>query len=151
VLDFRTLQSGGVVTGIVAAGPQTTDATDKHLVYIRRPDGAAAIARQQALKIEGECSCGTRSPCVHVAAVSIAAARSAREAGVIRSRAATASPTRPSAQAHSQTASLQHQRLYYVVERLVRETASAETRGDLHASASSPADSTRRRVQRPAR
>jgi superfamily II DNA or RNA helicase len=55
VTDVRILQGGGVVTGVVG----------KHRVYIRRLAGGG--------KIEGECNCSERSPCVHVAAVTIAA------------------------------------------------------------------------------
>ncbi len=58
VSDVRVLQSGLVVTGIVG---------DRQRVYIQyRRAGAPAI--------EGECSCGEPSPCVHVAAVAMAAA-----------------------------------------------------------------------------
>jgi superfamily II DNA or RNA helicase len=61
VLEVRVLQGGNVVTGIVgadAAGP-------KFRVYIRGT--------------QAECNCGEDGPCVHVAAVSIAAARTAGE------------------------------------------------------------------------
>ena len=57
IKDLRILQGGGVVTGFVG----------RARVYIRRSNG----------RVEGECSCSERSPCVHVAAVSIAAERSA--------------------------------------------------------------------------
>lgn len=74
VADVRILQGGSVVTGVVG----------KHRVYIRRSGVAGA-----RLKIEGECNCSERSPCAHVAAVSIAAERieathvgTARGAGV---------------------------------------------------------------------
>jgi superfamily II DNA or RNA helicase len=53
VREVRILQGGTVVTGVVG----------KHRVYIRRPGG----------RLEGECNCHERSPCVHVAAVAIAA------------------------------------------------------------------------------
>jgi superfamily II DNA or RNA helicase len=62
VADVRVLQGGSVVTGVVG----------KHRVYIRRAGAAGA-----SWKIEGECNCGERSPCVHVAAVLVAAERSA--------------------------------------------------------------------------
>jgi superfamily II DNA or RNA helicase len=65
VFDVRILQSGRVVTGIARA---LNDQTAKHRVYIQRSLDVPTI--------EGECSCGERSPCVHVAAVSIAAAKS---------------------------------------------------------------------------
>ena len=58
VSDVRVLQSGHVVTGI---------AGDRQRVYIQ-------YRRAGAPTIEGECSCGEPSPCVHVAAVAMAAA-----------------------------------------------------------------------------
>jgi superfamily II DNA or RNA helicase len=64
VFDVRILQSGRVVTGIARA---VNDRTAKHRVYIHRGLDVPTI--------DGECSCGERSPCVHVAAVSIAAAK----------------------------------------------------------------------------
>jgi hypothetical protein len=64
VFDVRILQSGRVITGIARA---VNDQTAKHRVYIHRGLDVPAI--------DGECSCGERSPCVHVAAVSIAAAK----------------------------------------------------------------------------
>src|SRR6267154_3927366 len=62
VSDVRVLQNGRVVTGI---------AGDKQRVYVQ-------YQRAGALTIEGECSCGERSPCVHVAAVVMTAARISR-------------------------------------------------------------------------
>src|SRR5882757_5775558 len=59
VSDVRVLQNGRVVTGI---------AGDKQRVYVQ-------YQRAGALTIEGECSCGERSPCVHVAAVVMTAAK----------------------------------------------------------------------------
>jgi hypothetical protein len=58
VTDVRVLQGGGVVTGVVG----------KHRVYIRR----AGVGGGD-WKIEGECNCSERSPCVHVAAALIVA------------------------------------------------------------------------------
>ena len=58
VSDVRVLQSGRVVTGI---------AGDRQRVYIQ-------YRRAGAPTIEGECSCGEPTPCVHVAAVAMAAA-----------------------------------------------------------------------------
>ena len=55
VHDVRILQGGTVITGVVG----------KHRVYIRRPAGNG--------QLEGECNCHERSPCLHVAAVAIAA------------------------------------------------------------------------------
>src|SRR5882724_9682928 len=59
VSDVRVLQNGRVVTGI---------AGDRQRVYVQ-------YQRTGALTIEGECSCGERSPCVHVAAVVMTAAK----------------------------------------------------------------------------
>ena len=58
VTDVRVLQGGSVVTGVVG----------KHRVYIRCASGGAG-----GWKIQGECNCSERSPCVHVAAALIAA------------------------------------------------------------------------------
>ena len=58
VSEVRVLRNGRVVTGIVG---------DRQRVYIQyRLAGTPTI--------EGECSCGEPSPCVHVAAVAMAAA-----------------------------------------------------------------------------
>ncbi len=59
VSDVRVLQNGRVVTGI---------AGDRQRVYVQYQRAGAPI-------IEGECSCGERSPCVHVAAVVMTAAK----------------------------------------------------------------------------
>jgi len=59
VSDVRVLQNGRVVTGI---------AGDRQRVYVQ-------YQRAGALTIEGECSCGEPSPCVHVAAVVMTAAK----------------------------------------------------------------------------
>jgi superfamily II DNA or RNA helicase len=88
VRDVRILQGGTVVTGVVG----------KHRVYIRRP-GLGGNGR-----LEGECNCHERSPCVHVAAVAIAAEQS------------TATPA-PAAIQHPgpRHDPGQQQRLFYVV------------------------------------
>jgi hypothetical protein len=65
VFDVRILQSGRVVTGIARA---LNDQTARHRVYIR-------YRSMDDRTIDGECSCGERSPCVHVAAVWIAATK----------------------------------------------------------------------------
>src|SRR3979490_3359089 len=57
--DVRVLQNGRVVTGI---------AGDRQRGYVQ-------CQRAGAPTIEGECSCGERSPCVHVAAVVMTAAK----------------------------------------------------------------------------
>jgi len=93
--DVRILQAGAVITGVVG----------KARVYIRRANG----------KIEGECSCGERNPCVHVVAVSIAAEGSS-------STTAPTPPTRltgPAAMVsqHSPAAFARQQRLCYLLTR----------------------------------
>jgi superfamily II DNA or RNA helicase len=109
VTDVRILQGGSVVTGVVG----------KHRVYIRRASAAGGY-----WKIEGECNCSERSPCAHVAAVSIAAESGGapqgppgRVAGIgpgpvasarTAPQGATVSPTR--------TAPSQQQRLLYLLD-----------------------------------
>jgi superfamily II DNA or RNA helicase len=65
VLEIRVLQAGNVVTGVVGADAADAQRAAKFRVYIRN----------LTAKMEGECSCGERGVCVHVAAVSIVAAR----------------------------------------------------------------------------
>src|ERR1700719_2737131 len=65
VLEIRVLQGGNVVTGIVGADASDAQRAARFRVYIRNPTA----------RMEGECSCGERGVCVHVAAVSIVAAR----------------------------------------------------------------------------
>lgn len=55
VREVRILQSGAVLTGVVGSAR----------VYIRRSND----------KIEGECSCSEGNPCIHIAAVAVAAER----------------------------------------------------------------------------
>jgi superfamily II DNA or RNA helicase len=59
VSDVRVLQGGRVVTGI---------AGDRRRVYVQ-------YHREDSPSFEGECSCGERSPCVHVAAVVMSAGK----------------------------------------------------------------------------
>ena len=59
VSDVRILQQGRVVTGF---------AGDRQRVYVQ-------FQRAGASTLEGECSCGDPSPCVHVAAVVMTAAK----------------------------------------------------------------------------
>jgi superfamily II DNA or RNA helicase len=84
VSDVRVLQNGRVVTGI---------AGDKQRVYIQYQRAGAAT-------IEGECSCGEPSPCVHVAAVAMAGAKISdaplsRRTGTDLSTGRDASPQSP--------------------------------------------------------
>jgi superfamily II DNA or RNA helicase len=62
IADVRVLQNGRVVTGIVSP--------EAHRVFIRYAQAAGAAAPT----LQGECSCGERSPCPHVAAVAMWAA-----------------------------------------------------------------------------
>jgi superfamily II DNA or RNA helicase len=80
--DVRILQAGAVVTGVAGNAR----------VYIRRSKG----------KVEGECSCSERSPCVHVVAISIAAERSASASATAT---ATALATASASASASSTAS----------------------------------------------
>ena len=70
VSELRVLQSGVVVTGLVSG---ESPSTQRHRVYIRR---AAPLSEQKIA--EAECSCGKDGHCIHVAAVSIAAANNGR-------------------------------------------------------------------------
>lgn len=99
VSELRVLQSGQVITGVV------NDATTKRRVYIRH------AAPNDSTIAEAECSCGQPSPCVHVAAVSIAAASNTQS---------VAAPQRPTSSIQRATsASLGpqlQQRLYYLLQ-----------------------------------
>lgn len=99
VSELRVLQSGLVVTGVVA------DEATKRRVYIRH-----AAANDPAIA-EAECSCGKPSPCVHIAAVSIAAASNA---------ASVAAPQRPASSLQRATTASTgpqlQQRLYYLLQ-----------------------------------
>ncbi|MBS0418699.1 MAG: DEAD/DEAH box helicase [Proteobacteria bacterium] len=74
VLEIRVLQGGQIVTGIVGADGTAKSGAAKFRVYIR---GA-----------QRECSCGARGDCVHIAAVSIVAARTGPISGVAAPRGA---------------------------------------------------------------
>src|SRR3981081_2710439 len=68
VLEVRVLQAGSVVTGIVGA-----DAADA--AGAQRAARFRVYIRNLTADMQGECSCGETGVCVHVAAVSIVAAR----------------------------------------------------------------------------
>jgi superfamily II DNA or RNA helicase len=73
IADVRVLQNGRVVTGIIHPDPTLPGPPAAHRVYIRyRPQPSSS----GAFTLEGECSCGERSPCPHVAAVAMSAAGS---------------------------------------------------------------------------
>src|SRR6185503_13125374 len=104
VLELRVLQGGAVVTGIVGSDLPATPA--KFRVYIRN----------LATGMQAECSCGERGTCIHVAAVSIAAARTA----------SNAAPELRVAKARSAGAVFQNapvQQLCYVIEKVVGSSA----------------------------
>src|SRR4051795_10372626 len=85
VLEVRGLQGGQIVTGIV--GGDSASAADGAVAgAVPTPSAAATTGAQVSAKpntryrvyIRGaqrECSCGVRGGCVHIAAVSIVAAR----------------------------------------------------------------------------
>lgn len=102
VSELRVLQSGTVITGVVA---DDAAATKRHRVYIRH-----AAANDPTIA-EAECSCGRPSPCVHVAAVSIAAVGNAPNA---------ATPQRPASSLQRATSASSgpqlQQRLYYLLQ-----------------------------------
>lgn len=77
VSEVRVMQGGSTVTG-VATGATPSGQHARHRVYIRYRTGPAG----QAPAVEGECSCGERGLCVHVAAISLAAAGGAHAATV---------------------------------------------------------------------
>jgi superfamily II DNA or RNA helicase len=100
VTDVRVLQGGSVVTGVVG----------KHRVYIRR-----ASVGGGGLKIEGECNCSERSPCVHVAAALIAAQSGG---GAPSAAGVGASPVVPTLPPIAKAAPIRdaQQRLLYLLE-----------------------------------
>ena len=98
VSDVRVLQGGRVVTGI---------AGDRQRVYIQYQDADAPT-------FEGECSCGERSPCVHVAAVAMTAGKILGARADNRLRGTVPLPPPPT-HAAEQRAPLQ-QALCYLIE-----------------------------------
>jgi superfamily II DNA or RNA helicase len=122
VLDVRILQAGCVVTGIVGEERSTTGRESKHRVYIRRPVDVRIDHLQgrdiDDPRIEAECSCAERNPCVHIAAVSIVAARDASASlpAVSRGMVGSAPSRRPDVFATEVPA---QQRLLYLLQRSV--------------------------------
>ncbi|MFC4309257.1 SNF2-related protein [Steroidobacter flavus] len=102
VSELRVLQSGLVVTGVIA---DESAAAKRQRVYIRH------TGPNDPQIAEAECSCGKPSPCVHIAAVSIAAVSNAPS---------VATPPRPTSslqRATSVSAGPQlQQRLYYLLQ-----------------------------------
>ena len=106
VSELRILQAGLVVTGLVSS---EAPAAQRHRVYIRHANqnGGQHIA-------EAECSCGKVGHCVHVAAVSIAAANNARVTTPGAQRAESSLPRATSALQGTQL----QQRLCYLLQQL---------------------------------
>jgi superfamily II DNA or RNA helicase len=96
VRDVRVLQGGAVITGVVGSAR----------VYVRRANS----------KVEGECSCRERSPCVHVAAVTLAADASAA-APQINTRPSVVEPAPARRLAPAIPSSTTQQRLFYQLGR----------------------------------
>jgi superfamily II DNA or RNA helicase len=95
VRDVRVLQGGTVITGVVGSAR----------VYIRRANS----------KVEGECSCRERNPCVHVVAVTLAADATAATAPAnIRPSAVEPAAARGTAHA-TPNPTTQQQRLFYLL------------------------------------
>ncbi len=116
IRDVRVLQAGDVIVGI--ADCDVSRGTS-HRVYIRnRSRGPDRRTESQGIEdsgIEGECGCGERHPCVHVAAVLIAAARGLQKAAPA-TRRAQREPSQPGlASAPAPGASAQRQRLCYLL------------------------------------
>jgi superfamily II DNA or RNA helicase len=109
--ELRVLQSGMVVTGVVNGNASSKQ---RHRVYIRR------AGSPDDLRIaEAECSCGNDGRCVHVAAVSVAAAEQPQPGAPKHLGEAASRPTSkaPQETATSGTHGLQLlQRLFYVLQ-----------------------------------
>lgn len=111
VFEVRVLQAGRVVTGI--AGAESAGHASRHRVYIQYKPGQHQTGVRE---MEAECSCGERSPCVHIAAVSIASTRKALNPPADQRRTGLeSSPQRP-ANVPARSAPAQQQRLYYLFE-----------------------------------
>lgn len=120
VSDIRILQTGSVVTGIASAGPQANQRTTRHRVYIQYRTGGPEQ------RIEAECSCSERSPCLHVAAVSIAAAGISHKPADQCHSGSDPAPRR-SANVHTRSAPAhQQQRLCYLLDSASSSAAGLE-------------------------
>jgi len=103
VVDVRILQSGQVVTGVVSVDERNGQRAGRHRVYIQYRSG----------QMQSECSCGEHSPCLHIAAVSIAAAQDESRVSV---HALPASSSARIANSRAQGAPGQRQHLFYLCE-----------------------------------
>lgn len=109
VSDVRVLQAGATVTG-VARDDATADAP-KHRVYIQFKHAADPQAG-----IDGECSCGERSPCAHIAAVSIAVTKGSSSQSPPGPQTSTSAAV-SIASAHTSSTATQHQQLRYLLKK----------------------------------
>ena len=134
VRDVRILQAGDVIVGI--ADCDVSRGTS-HRVYIRNrsraPDRRPVSRASQDNGIEGECSCGERDPCVHVAAVLIAAARGASIPAPGSHRAQIEPPPSPTRSLAPHAAG-QRQQLCYLLELAHTQPPSDTTAGQLRLS-----------------
>src|SRR5882724_1915359 len=114
VLEVRVLQAGTVVTGIVGGDAADAQRPVKFRVYIRN----------LTARMEGECSCGERGVCVHVAAVSIVAVKT-----MIADAADEQRPDNRTARAGSapkaMSAGAPTQQLCYLLEKVVTDATGA--------------------------
>ena len=108
VSELRVLQAGLVVTGVVA---DESAATKRQRVYIRH------TTPNDPQIAEAECSCGKPSPCVHIAAVSIAAVSNAPS---------VATPPRPTSSLQRATSASTGPQLQQRVYYLLQSTSSGE-------------------------
>lgn len=111
VIDVRILQTGRVVTGVVSVDERNGQRAGRHRVYIQYQSG----------QMQSECSCGERSPCLHIAAVSIAATQGAPRASA---NTLPASSSARIANPWTQGAPGQRQHLFYLCE--ASRTADAD-------------------------
>jgi superfamily II DNA or RNA helicase len=143
VFDVRILQAGATVTGTAGTDPQATPHAAKHRVYIRYQNQtgqsrAGRLPRDDAsqgldgLTIEGECSCGERSPCIHIAAVSIAAAKNARKPPIDHRHTGIVPSPQRSAYSPTRSAPVLQQQLCYLFSKPV--TSGLETTGEFQLS-----------------
>jgi superfamily II DNA or RNA helicase len=111
VIDVRTLQAGRVITGVVSVDKREGERASRHRVYIQHFSG----------QMQSECSCGEPSPCLHIAAVSIAAIQNASISRIAQHSASL--PPRIAA-ASAEKSQGKRQQLFYLCE-APRTTAQA--------------------------
>ena len=137
VEDVRILQAGSVVTGVVGVDRLADPRATKHRVYIQYQTGRGEQAR---FNIVGECSCGQRSACVHVAAVLIASLKDAGKTSPENQGGSTGpspaqtrqpppspslrGPVHESARVSARDSTVLQQRLFYLLEASGGEASS---------------------------